>query len=165
MCYFFIGLVIKIPAISGLMESFVTTLQENGAWWANILLAIRECVKGRIICVFGCGGDRDKTKRPIMGEIAGRLSDISIVTSDNPRSEDPTQIILEIEEGLRRTNKEYLKIVDRAEAIFKALSIAKLDDVVVIAGKGHEPYQILNDKIIHFDDREQVKIQFEKLRK
>jgi len=131
----------------------------------NILLAIRECVKGRIICVFGCGGDRDKTKRPIMGEIAGRLSDISIVTSDNPRSEDPNQIILEIEEGLRRTNKEYLKIVDRAEAIFKALSIAKLDDVVVIAGKGHEPYQILNDKIIHFDDREQVKIQFEKLRK
>lgn len=129
----------------------------------NILLATREYVKGRIICVFGCGGDRDKTKRPIMGEIAGRLSDISIVTSDNPRSEDPTQIILEIEEGLRRVNKEYFKIEDRAEAILKALSIAKLNDVIVIAGKGHEPYQILKDKIIHFDDREQVKIQFEKL--
>jgi UDP-N-acetylmuramoyl-L-alanyl-D-glutamate--2,6-diaminopimelate ligase len=75
--------------------------------------------------VFGCGGDRDKTKRPIMGEIAGRLADILIVTSDNPRSEDPSQIILEIEEGLRRSNKEYFKEEDRAEAIFKALSIVK----------------------------------------
>ena len=129
----------------------------------NILLATKEYVKGRVICVFGCGGDRDKTKRPIMGEIAGRLSDISIVTSDNPRSEDPSQIILEIEEGLRRSNKEYFKVEDRAEAIFKALSIAKTNDVIVIAGKGHEPYQILKDKIIHFDDREQARIQFEKL--
>ena len=129
----------------------------------NILLAVREYAKGRIICVFGCGGDRDKTKRPIMGEIAGRLSDVSVVTSDNPRSEDPSQIILEIEEGLRRTNKEYFKVEDRAGAIFKALSIATTDDVVIIAGKGHEPYQILKDEIIHFDDREQVKIQFEKL--
>ena len=129
----------------------------------NILLAVQEYAKGRIICVFGCGGDRDKTKRPIMGEIAGRLSDISIVTSDNPRSEDPSQIILEVEEGLRRVNKEYFKIEDRAEAIFKALSVAKTEDVVIVAGKGHEPYQILKDKTIHFDDREQVKIQFEKL--
>lgn len=131
----------------------------------NILLATREYAKGRIICVFGCGGDRDRTKRPIMGEISGRLSDVIVVTSDNPRSEDPESIISEIEEGLKRTGKEYFRVPDRAEAIFKALSIAKTDDVIVIAGKGHEPYQILNDKTIHFDDREQVRIQFERLSK
>ena len=130
----------------------------------NILLATREYVKGRIICVFGCGGDRDRTKRPIMGEISGKLADISIVTSDNPRSEEPEEIISEIEEGLKHINKEYFRVPDRAEAIFKALSIAKKDDVIVIAGKGHEPYQILKDKTIHFDDREQVKIQYERLK-
>lgn len=129
----------------------------------NILLATREYVKGRIICVFGCGGDRDRTKRPIMGEISGKLADISIVTSDNPRSEDPDAIIDEIEVGLKHIGKKYYRISDRADAIYKALSIAGKDDVIVIAGKGHEPYQILKDKTIHFDDREQVKIQFNKL--
>lgn len=130
----------------------------------NILLATREYAKGRIICVFGCGGDRDKTKRPIMGEISGKLADISIVTSDNPRSEEPEEIISGIEEGLKHIDKEYFRVSDRAEAIFKALSIAKKDDVIVIAGKGHETYQILGDKTIHFDDREQVKIQYNRLK-
>ena len=130
----------------------------------NILLATREYAKGRVISVFGCGGDRDKTKRPIMGEISGSLADITVVTSDNPRSEEPEVIISEVEEGLKHIDKEYFRVVDRAEAIFKALSVAKKDDVVVIAGKGHEPYQILKDKTIHFDDREQVKIQYERLK-
>lgn len=131
----------------------------------NILMAVKEYAKGRIICVFGCGGDRDKTKRPIMGNIAMKLSDIAVVTSDNPRSENPEEIILQIEEGMKNENKEYLKESDRAKAIYKALSLAKKDDIVVIAGKGHETYQILNSKTIHFDDREQVRIQFEKLNK
>jgi len=129
----------------------------------NILMTVREYAKGRVICVFGCGGDRDKTKRPIMGNIAAKLSDISIVTSDNPRSENPEEIILQIEEGMKNEKKEYLKEPDRAKAIYKALEIAQKDDVVVIAGKGHEPYQILNTGTIHFDDREQVKLQYEKL--
>jgi len=130
----------------------------------NILLATKEYAKGRVICVFGCGGDRDRTKRPIMGKISGEIADISIVTSDNPRSEEPEEIISEIEEGLKDINKEYFRVIDRAEAIFKALSIAKKDDVIVIAGKGHEPYQILKNETIHFDDREQVKIQYERLK-
>lgn len=130
----------------------------------NILLATKEYAKGKVICVFGCGGDRDKTKRPIMGEISGKIADISIVTSDNPRSENPEEIICEIEEGLKHLNKEYFRVPDRSEAIFKALSIAGKDDVVVIAGKGHEPYQILKDKTIHFDDKEQVKIQYDRLK-
>ena len=130
----------------------------------NILLATKEYVKGRLICVFGCGGDRDRTKRPIMGEISAKLADISIVTSDNPRTEDPEAIITEIEGGLKNVGKEYFRIPDRSEAIYKALSIAKKDDVIVIAGKGHEPYQILKDRTIHFDDREQVQIQYERLK-
>lgn len=131
----------------------------------NILLATREYVKGRIICVFGCGGDRDKTKRPIMGEISGKLADITIVTSDNPRSEDPEVIVNEVEEGIKKVTDNYFRESDRAKAIYKALEIAKKDDVIVIAGKGHEPYQILNTGTIHFDDREQVVEQFEKLMK
>ena len=130
----------------------------------NILLATKEYAKGRVICVFGCGGYRDRTKRPIMGRISGEFSDITVVTSDNPRSEDPEEIISEIEEGLKDINKEYFRVPDRGEAIFKALSLAKRDDVIVIAGKGHEPYQILKDETIHFDDREQVRIQYERLK-
>lgn len=129
----------------------------------NILMTVREYTKGRVICVFGCGGDRDKTKRPIMGNIAAKLADICVVTSDNPRSENPEEIILQIEEGMKNEKKEYLKEPDRAKAIYKSLEIAKKDDVIVIAGKGHETYQILNTETIHFDDREQVKLQFEKL--
>jgi UDP-N-acetylmuramoyl-L-alanyl-D-glutamate--2,6-diaminopimelate ligase len=122
----------------------------------NVLQAAREVAgdRGRVITVFGCGGDRDKTKRAPMGEIAAALSDIAIVTSDNPRSEDPGAIIEEIEVGLKKTGRQYVKLPDRREAIFRAISDARAGDVVLIAGKGHETYQILGDRTIHFDDHE-----------
>ena len=107
----------------------------------NILTAVREFTRGRVICVFGCGGDRDKLKRPIMGEISGRLADVSILTSDNPRSEDPFKILSEIEEGVQKSGGEYMVIENRREAISKALSIAGDGDLIVLAGKGHETYQ------------------------
>ena len=120
----------------------------------NMLNTAREFVKGRIITVFGCGGDRDKLKRPIMGEIAGRLSDFCIITSDNPRSEDPQTILDEIEPGTAKTGCEYVKICDRKEAIFYAVKMAKPNDFIAVAGKGHEDYQIFADRTIHFDDAE-----------
>ena len=120
----------------------------------NILNAVREFTKGRLITVFGCGGDRDRTKRPIMGEIAGRLSDHCFVTSDNPRSEEPIDILHEIEPGIKSVTDSYTLVVDRREAIFAAVSMANKGDSVVIAGKGHEDYEIFKDKVIHFDDAE-----------
>ena len=123
----------------------------------NVLMTVKQFVKKDIFTVFGCGGDRDKTKRPIMGEIAARYSDKVIITSDNPRTEDPQTIINEIEEGVKKTEAFYRKIEDRKEAILYALREAKAGDVVLIAGKGHENYQILKDRIIHFDDSEIVK--------
>lgn len=118
----------------------------------NVLQTARQITKNKIITVFGCGGDRDKTKRPIMGKIVAELSDIVIVTSDNPRTENPEDILRDIEVGI--TNKTYEKIVDRRTAIFRAVELAKAGDVILILGKGHENYQILKDKTIHFDDRE-----------
>ena len=129
----------------------------------NILNTAKEFAKGRIITVFGCGGDRDRTKRPIMGDIAGKLSDYCIITSDNPRTEDPESIIDDIEEGTKKTGCEYIRITDRKEAIFKAVSMAKADDVVIVAGKVHEDYQIFADRTIHFDDSEVIKEAFSKL--
>lgn len=123
----------------------------------NVLDTIKQFVQKDIITVFGCGGDRDKTKRPIMGEIAAKYSNKVIITSDNPRSEYPAQIIDEIEIGVRKANTSYVKMEDRKEAILFALQEAKQGDVVLIAGKGHENYQILKDRIIHFDDSEVVK--------
>lgn len=119
----------------------------------NILETIKEFVKGKIITVFGCGGDRDKTKRPIMGEIAGIYSDYCIITSDNPRTEDPLVIIDEIETGIGKTKCKYDKIEDRKTAIYKALETARKGDVIVIAGKGHEDYQIFKDETIYFNDK------------
>jgi len=118
----------------------------------NVLNTIKNFCTGRIITVFGCGGDRDRKKRPIMGKIASNLSDFAIVTSDNPRSEDPDKIIEGIVAGI--TNSNYVKITDRREAIKYAIDIAQKNDVVLIAGKGHENYQILKYKTIHFDDKE-----------
>jgi len=121
----------------------------------KLLDACRELKPRRIITVFGCGGDRDRGKRPIMGEVAVDLSDYVIVTSDNPRSEDPERIALDIEVGIKRKGKNnYQTIVDRFQAIEKALSMAEKGDMVVLAGKGHEDYQIFKDSRIHFDDRE-----------
>jgi UDP-N-acetylmuramoyl-L-alanyl-D-glutamate--2,6-diaminopimelate ligase len=122
----------------------------------NVLKTIRDYVCGRLICVFGCGGDRDKTKRPIMGKISGELSDYTIITTDNPRTEDPEAIIRDIESGIKGIGKNYISISDRREAIKYALSIGKKDDVILLAGKGHETYQIFRDKTIHFDEREEV---------
>ena len=118
----------------------------------NILKSINELKKGRVITVFGCGGDRDATKRPIMGEIAQRLSDIAILTSDNPRTENPHLIIEDVKKGMN--GDHYLVEEDREQAIVKAIEIAQKNDIILIAGKGHETYQILGRKKNHFDDRE-----------
>lgn len=126
----------------------------------NILKTAQEFVKGKIITVFGCGGDRDKTKRPIMGEIAGKLSDYCIITSDNPRTENPASILDDVEVGMKKTNCEYIKLVDRREAICHAVEYGQKGDLIIIAGKGHEDYQIFADKTIHFDDVEEVKKAF-----
>lgn len=122
----------------------------------NLLRAARPFIKGKMICVFGCGGDRDRTKRPQMGKIAAELSDLAVVTSDNPRTENPEQILQDILEGIS-TSIEPLVICDRASAIDAAIMGAKPGDGVLIAGKGHEDYQILGTEKIHFDDREQAR--------
>lgn len=119
----------------------------------NIINSVREFTTGRVITVFGCGGDRDRTKRPIMAEITSRLSDVAIVTSDNPRTEDPQFIVDEVSTGLYK-NKEHYIIIDRKDAINKAISMAKENDSVIVAGKGHEDYQIIGTTKIHFDDVE-----------
>lgn len=126
----------------------------------NVLKTAREIAKRRIIAVFGCGGDRDKTKRPIMGRLAGELADVVIATSDNPRTEDPQAILDQVEAGVEETvgQKQHEKIVDRREAIFRAVALAGQDDIVIILGKGHEDYQILKDKTIHFDDKEVARL-------
>lgn len=119
----------------------------------NVLTTAREFARGRLIVVFGCGGDRDRSKRVPMGEAAGSLADLVVLTSDNPRSEDPVTIMNDALVGLQRTGTSYLLEVDRAAAIRRALERARADDVVVIAGKGHESHQVLKDRTIPFDDR------------
>ena len=126
----------------------------------NVLATINKLRKGfeKVITVVGCGGDRDKTKRPIMAEAACEHSDKAIFTSDNPRSEDPAQIIRDMEQGLPASAKrKYISIVDRREAIKTAISLANSDDIVLIAGKGHEKYQEIKGVKYHFDDKEIVK--------
>ena len=123
----------------------------------NLLETARPLATGRLITVFGCGGDRDRTKRPLMGAVAGRLSDFIIVTSDNPRSEDPNRIIEEIQRGItpdtrRHSGQRLLAIVDRREAIDKAIELAQPGDVVLVAGKGHEKYQVIGEQLLPFDD-------------
>jgi UDP-N-acetylmuramoyl-L-alanyl-D-glutamate--2,6-diaminopimelate ligase len=121
----------------------------------NVLTALRRLQPKRLITVFGCGGDRDRIKRPLMGEVAARMSDEVLLTSDNPRSEDPARITLDVEVGIRKVRTDrYQIILDREEAIGAALAQAKPGDIVLIAGKGHETYQILPDRTIMFDDRE-----------
>ncbi|HEY9822365.1 MAG TPA: UDP-N-acetylmuramoyl-L-alanyl-D-glutamate--2,6-diaminopimelate ligase [Candidatus Sericytochromatia bacterium] len=122
----------------------------------NLLKAARPFIPGKMICVFGCGGDRDRTKRPKMGKIAAELADVAVVTSDNPRTEDPERILQDVLEGIP-SSVEPMVICDRAIAIRTAISQAKSGDGVLIAGKGHEDYQILGTEKIHFDDREQAR--------
>jgi len=123
----------------------------------KLLMMARDITEGKLIIVFGCGGDRDKSKRKVMGMAAGILSDYCIITSDNPRNEDPIRIIEEIEDGMEIIDSKYEKIVDRRKAIEKALNLLKEEDLLIIAGKGHEDYQIIGNTKIHFDDREIVK--------
>ena len=122
----------------------------------NVLRSVRDFCKGRLISVFGCGGDRDPIKRPIMGEIGVRLSDIAIITSDNPRTEDPQAIIDDILKGVDPSMGEYITICERRTAIRYAMDIAKKDDIIVLAGKGHETYQEINKVKYHLDEREEV---------
>ena len=123
----------------------------------NILSAVKSYTRGRVISVFGCGGDRDPGKRPQMGEISGNIADFTIITSDNPRTEDPTEIVKEIEVGTKKTKGKYIAIVDRIEAIKYAIDMANKNDIIVLAGKGHETYQEINGKKYPFDEREIIK--------
>lgn len=124
----------------------------------NLIRTARELnTKGRIITLFGCGGLKDRTKRPVMGEVAGRLSDLTILSSDNPRTEDPLKIISDIVVGLQKTSGKYLIEPDREKAIGMAMDEARAGDIVLLAGKGHENYQILADRTLEFDDREMAR--------
>jgi len=121
----------------------------------NLITTARELVdKGRIITVFGAGGDRDRTKRPLMGEAAGSLSDLIVLSSDNPRSEDPLRIINDVAVGLQKVNAKYRVEPDRTQAIEIAIDEAAPGDIVLLAGKGHENYQVLKERTIEFDERE-----------
>jgi UDP-N-acetylmuramoyl-L-alanyl-D-glutamate--2,6-diaminopimelate ligase len=134
----------------------------------NVLATIKKLRKGfeQVITVVGCGGDRDKTKRPVMAEVACEHSDKVIFTSDNPRSEDPAQIIKDMEAGVgAAARRKYISIVDRKEAIKTGISLAKPEDIILIAGKGHEKYQEIKGVRNHFDDKEIVRELFEELEK
>jgi UDP-N-acetylmuramoyl-L-alanyl-D-glutamate--2,6-diaminopimelate ligase len=134
----------------------------------NVLATIQKLKKGyeQVITVVGCGGDRDKTKRPVMAEVACEQSDKVIFTSDNPRSEDPAQILKDMETGLNTAAKrKYISIADRKEAIKTAVSFSKPEDIVLIAGKGHEKYQEIKGVKYPFDDKEVLKDVFEMLGK
>ncbi|MBQ1371640.1 MAG: UDP-N-acetylmuramoyl-L-alanyl-D-glutamate--2,6-diaminopimelate ligase [Oscillospiraceae bacterium] len=122
----------------------------------NVLRSVRGFCKGRLIAVFGCGGDRDTTKRPIMGRIGVRLADLSIITSDNPRTEDPGRIIADIVKEITEPCNPYLVVENRREAIARAMQEARKDDIIVLCGKGHETYQILGTEKTHLDEREEV---------
>ncbi|MGH9337950.1 MAG: Mur ligase family protein, partial [Vicinamibacteria bacterium] len=123
----------------------------------KLLEAARPLTRGKLWVVFGCGGERDRTKRPLMGHAAARLADRVVLTSDNPRGEDPEAIVREIQLGTKENAESVVVEVDRRKAIALALSQAETGDVVVVAGKGHEPYQIIGDRVLDFDDRLVVK--------
>ena len=119
----------------------------------SILQAVKSYTRGNVISVFGCGGDRDSGKRPIMGEISGRVSDFTFITSDNPRTEEPESIVRQIEKGMKKTKGKYKVVVDRTDAIEEAIKMATKRDIIVLAGKGHEPYQEINGVKHSFDER------------
>ena len=149
---------IKVPGRSEMVENklnipIMIDYAHSPESLENILTAVSSYTKGRVISVFGCGGDRDTRKRPLMGEISGRCADYTIITSDNPRTEDPVSIVNQIEEGIKKTTGKYEVIVDRKEAIKKAIEMASKNDIIVLAGKGHEPYQEINGVKYPFDER------------
>ncbi len=142
------------PVMTGRDFQVIVDYAHNAASLENLLTTMREYVGGRLVCVFGCGGDRAKSRRYEMGETSGRLADFTIITSDNPRTEDPESILADIETGIRKTAGSYAKITDRTQAIRTAIQNARSGDIIIIAGKGHETYQIFADKTIHYDDFE-----------
>jgi UDP-N-acetylmuramyl-tripeptide synthetase len=124
----------------------------------NLLESVRELDPRRLVTVFGCGGDRDRTKRPLMGAVAARLSDVVILTSDNPRTEPPEVILEEIQRGIPAERAEEVEVIpDRRDAIARALGLGREGVVIVIAGKGHETRQVLRDRTVPFDDRQVVR--------
>lgn len=123
----------------------------------SILKAVKGYTRGRVISVFGCGGDRDKTKRPIMGKISGEIAGFTIITTDNPRTENPEKIVKDIEEGIKQTKGQYTVIVDRTEAIKQAIKMANKNDIIVLTGKGHETYQEINGEKLPYDERKIIK--------
>lgn len=153
---------VKVPGRSEVIDvgktfTVMVDYAHNASSLEAILTSIKKYVKGRIILVFGCGGNRDKEKRPVMGEIAGRLADFTVITTDNPRNESPKAIMGQIEEGMKQTRGLYKIIENRKQAIAFAMKIAWKNDIVLIAGKGHETYQELkNNKKISFDERKVV---------
>ena len=149
---------IKVPGRSEMVENkleipIMIDYAHSPESLQNILQAVKSYTRGRVISVFGCGGDRDTRKRPVMGEISGKIADYTIITSDNPRTENPESIVNEIEEGIKKTKGKYEVIVDRVEAITKAIQMANKTDIIVLAGKGHEPYQEINGVKHPFDER------------
>ncbi|MBR2587679.1 MAG: UDP-N-acetylmuramoyl-L-alanyl-D-glutamate--2,6-diaminopimelate ligase [Bacilli bacterium] len=149
---------IKVPGRSELVENdkgltIMIDYAHSPESLENILSAAKSYTKGRVISVFGCGGDRDSGKRPVMGEISGRIADYTVITSDNPRTENPSEIVNEIEVGMKKTKGKYTCIVDRIEAIKYAIQMANKNDIVILAGKGHEPYQEINGVKHPFDER------------
>ena len=159
---------IKVPGRSELIPnkkelSIMIDYAHSPESLQNILQAVKTYTRGRVILVFGCGGDRDRTKRPIMREIAGRIADFTILTSDNPRTENPEMIIDDIEKGISKTKGKYDRVTDRKEAIEKALKMAGKKDIVILAGKGHEPYQEIDKVKYPFDERIIVKEILEKM--
>ena len=131
----------------------------------SILKAVKTYTRGKVIAVFGCGGDRDNIKRPIMGEIAGKTADYTIITTDNPRTEEPKKIAEQIESGIKKTKGKYTVILDRRAAIKEAIKMATKRDIVVLAGKGHETEQEINGKKYPFDERVIIKEVIEELNK
>lgn len=162
-----LNLVPNIKSIPGRLEMVKNNCNKNiiidyahtPAALEKLLIMARSMTRGRLITIFGCGGDRDKSKRKIMGMAAGILSDYCIITSDNPRTENPKDIVAEIEDGMKMVNSSYEKIIDRKSAIEKGIKILKNDDLLIIAGKGNESYQIINNSKIHFNDKE-VAVEF-----
>ena len=149
---------VKVPGRSEMVENkleipIMIDYAHSPESLENILRAVKSYTRGRVISVFGCGGDRDTRKRSVMGEISGKVADYTIITSDNPRTENPESIVKEIEKGISKTKGKYETIVDRTQAIEKAIKMANKNDIIVLAGKGHEPYQEINGVKYPFDER------------
>jgi UDP-N-acetylmuramoyl-L-alanyl-D-glutamate--2,6-diaminopimelate ligase len=130
----------------------------------NVLSSVKDFCKGRLIAVFGCGGDRDPMKRPIMGNIGVTIADLAVITSDNPRTEKPMAIIEDILKGIPQNAKNCVVIEDRRKAIQYAMDIAEKDDIIILAGKGHETYQEINGVKHHLDEREEVALHLKETR-